>query len=61
MGGKYKEGKEGVASAYEGFLEWPPGVVLLVLWVAGVALLGSCALVLYMAGSVLVRSLAGSL
>ena len=61
MGGKYKEGKEGVASAYEGFLELPRVVVLLVLWVAGVALLGSCALVLYMAGSMLVRSLAGSL
>ena len=61
MGGKYKEGKEGVASAYEGFLELPPAVVLLVLWVAGAVLLGSCALVLYMAGSVVVRSLAGSL
>jgi hypothetical protein len=61
MGGKYKEGKEGVATAYEGFLELPPAVVLLVLWVAGVALIGSCALVLYMAGSVVVRSLAGSL
>jgi hypothetical protein len=61
MGGKYKEGKEGVESAYEGFLELPPAVVLLVLWVAGAVLLGSCALVLYMAGSVVVRSLAGSL
>ena len=61
MGGKYKEGKEGVESAYEGFLELPPAVVLLVLWVAGVALLGSCALVVYMAGSEMVRSLAGYL
>jgi hypothetical protein len=61
MGGKYKEGKEGVESAYEGFLELPPVVVVLVMWVAGVALLGSCALVLYMAGSVVVRSLAGSI
>jgi hypothetical protein len=61
MGGKYKEGKEGVESAYEGFLELPPAVVLLVLWVAGAVLLGSCALVLYMAGSVVLRSLAGSL
>ena len=61
MGGKYKEGKEGVASAYEGFLELPPVVVLMVMWVAGVALLSSCALALYMAGSVVVRSLAGYL
>ena len=53
VGGKYREGKEGVESAYEGFLELPPAVVLLVLWVAGAVLLGSCALVLYMAGSVL--------
>ena len=58
MGGKYKEGKEGVGTAYEWFLELPQAVVL---WVAGVALLGSCALVLYMAGSVVLRSLAGSL
>ena len=61
MGGKYKEGKEGVASAYEGFLELPPVVVVLVMWVAGAVLLGSCALVLYWVGSVVVRSLAGSL
>jgi hypothetical protein len=53
MGGKYKEGKEGVASAYEGFLELPPVVVVLVLWVGGVALLGSCALVVYWVGRVL--------
>ncbi len=61
MGGKYKEGKEGVASAYEGFVELPPVVVMLVLWVAGAVLIGSCALVLYWVGSVVVRSLAGSL
>ena len=64
VGGRYKQGKEGadgVASAYEGFLELPPGVVVLVLWVGGGALLGSCALVLYWVGSVVVRSLAGSL
>jgi hypothetical protein len=60
-GGKYKEGKEGVALAYEGFLELPPVVVVLVLWVAGVALLGSSALVVYWVGSVVVGSLAGSL
>ena len=61
MGGKYKEGKEGVASAYEGFLELPPVVVLLVMWVAGVALLGSGALVLYWIGRVLVGLMAGSI
>ena len=60
MGGKYKEGKEGVEGK-EGFLELPPAVVLLVLWVAGAVLLGSCALVLYWVGSAVVRSLAGSL
>ena len=65
VGGRYKQGKEGAATAYEWFLQLPRvvvvSVVVSVLWVAGVALLGSCALVLYMAGSVLVRSLAGSL
>ena len=39
-----------------------PGlVVLAVMWVAGTALLGSCALALYMVGSLLVRVLAGAL
>ena len=33
--GKYKQGQEGVSTAYEGFLELPPAVVLLVLWAAG--------------------------
>jgi hypothetical protein len=34
--GRYKQGQEGVATAYEGFLELlPQAVVLLVLWVAG--------------------------
>jgi hypothetical protein len=61
MGGKYKEGKEGVASAYEWFLELPPVVVLLEMWVTGVALLGSCALVLYWVGRVLVGLMVGSL
>ena len=61
MGSKYKEGKEGVASAYERFLELPPVVVLLVMWVAGVALLGSGALVLYWIGRVLVGLMAGSI
>ena len=51
----------GIGRAYEWFLELPVVIVLTVMWVAGVALLGSCALALYMAGSVVVRSLAGFL
>jgi hypothetical protein len=51
----------GIGRAYKWFLQLPVVIVLLVLWVAGAALLGSCALVLYMAGSELVRSLAASL
>jgi hypothetical protein len=61
MGGKYEQGKEGVARGYEGFLELPPAVVLLVMWVGGVALLGLCALVLYWVGRVLVGLMAGSI
>ena len=34
-----------IGRAYEGFLELPVLVVLGVLWVAGVAMLGSCVLV----------------
>ena len=60
VGGEYKQRKEEAANAYEGFLELPQAVVLLVLWVAGVALIGSCALVLYWVGRVLVGSIAGS-
>ncbi len=61
VGGEYKQRKEEAANAYEGFLELPQAVVLLVLWVAGAALLGSCALVLYWVGRVLVGSIAGSI
>jgi hypothetical protein len=65
VGGKYKEGKEGVASAYEWFLQMPRvvvvSVVVSVLWVAGVALLGSGALVLYWIVRVLVGLMAGSI
>jgi hypothetical protein len=61
MGGKYKEDKEGVGTAYERFLQLPPMVVGLVLWVAGVALLGLCALGLYSVGWVLVGLLAGAI
>ena len=38
---------EGIGLAYEWFLELPVPVVLLVLWVGGVALLGACALLAY--------------
>ena len=60
-GGQYNQGKEGVATAYEWFLNLPPVVLLLVLWVGGVALLGTCALVLYWVGRVLVGLMAGSI
>jgi hypothetical protein len=48
-----------VGQAYERFLELPVVVVLAVMWLAGAALLGSVALVLYSAGWVLVRSVVG--
>jgi hypothetical protein len=48
-----------IGRAYDWFLQLPPVVVLLVLWGAGVALLGSCALVLYWVGWVLVGLMAG--
>jgi hypothetical protein len=44
----------GIGLSYEWFLELPVAVVLLVLWVGGVALLGACALVAYVLISVLV-------
>jgi hypothetical protein len=61
MGGEYKQRKEEAAKAYEGFLEMPPAVVVLVLWGAGAALIGSCALVLYWIGRVLVGLIVGSI
>ena len=39
--------------AYGQFLEMPPAVVLSVLWLAGLALLGSCVLALYLYVSLL--------
>ena len=39
----------------------PVGVVLALMWVAGAALLGSCALVLYIVGTVLVPWMVGAL
>jgi hypothetical protein len=50
----------GALAAYERFLGWPVRVVLAVLWLGGLTLLGLCALVLYLAGSVLMRALAGA-
>jgi hypothetical protein len=47
-----------MARAYERFLEMPVGVVLALLWLAGAALPGSCALVLYAVVSVLLHSMA---
>src|SRR5215212_3290069 len=44
MGGKYKQGKAGVGTAYEEFLQLPPAVVLLVLWGGGGAPWGSAVL-----------------
>ena len=61
IGGQYNQGKEGVATTYEWFLNLPPVVLLLVLWVGGVALLGTCALVLYWVGRVLVGLMAGTI
>ena len=49
-----------LARAYDGFLGMPVLVVLAVMWVAGAALLGSCALALWVAGSLLVRAISGS-
>ena len=43
-----------IGRAYEGFLELPVAFVLLVLWVAGVAMLGSVVLLAYAVISTLV-------
>ena len=59
--GKYNQGKEGLATGYEWVLDLPPVVPLLVLWVSGVALIGTCALVLYWVGRLLVGLVAGSI
>ena len=61
IGGEYRQRKEEAATAYEGFLELPPSVVLLVMWVAVMALVGSCALGLYWVGRVLIGLIAGSI
>jgi hypothetical protein len=50
----------GIGLAYEWFLELPVPVVLLVLWVGGVALVGACALLAYATISTLVGIVAGA-
>ncbi len=52
----YHENQRGVdplGRAYERFLELPPAVVLSALWLAGLTLVGSCALVFYLYVSLL--------
>jgi hypothetical protein len=48
-----------IGVAYERFLEMPVSVVLAVLWVLGMALLGSCVLTLYVLGTSLVGVVVG--
>jgi hypothetical protein len=50
-----------IGRAYERFLGMPVLVVLAMMWLAGVTLLGSCALALYMVGSLLISVIAGAL
>ena len=52
--------KEEIGQIFERFLELPVAVVLAVLWVVGAVLEGACALALYLAGLVLVQTLAGT-
>jgi hypothetical protein len=51
---------EGMRLAYERFLEMPVPVVLVVMWVSGVALLGACTLLAYAVISALVGTVAGA-
>ncbi len=46
-----------VVRSYERFLELPVAIVLAMMWVAGAALMGSCALTLYLLGSSLLQIL----
>ena len=46
--------------AYEWFLELPVALVLMVMWLAGAALLGACALLMYASISALVGMVAGT-
>ena len=49
------------ARACEWLLGMPMGMAMALMWVTGAALLGSCALVVYAVGSVLLGLVAGSL
>jgi hypothetical protein len=49
-----------IDATYGRFLEMPAAVVLTVLWLAGVALFGSCVLMLYILGSLLVSAVGGA-
>ena len=57
LGGPAEQEERPVVSSYERFLELPVAGVLAVMWVAGAALLGSCALTLYLLGSSLLQIL----
>lgn len=59
IGKKRKAFGEGIVRTYERFLELPVVVVLIVMWLAGALLLGTCALLLYLYGLSLVRVLTG--
>ena len=50
----------GIGLAFEWFLELPVPVVLLVLWVAGVAFFGVCALITYVGISAVVQMVGGA-
>ncbi len=57
LSGHAEQAEGPVVSAYERFLELPVAGVLAVMWLAGAALLGSCALTLYLLGSSLLQTL----
>ncbi|CAA9428841.1 MAG: hypothetical protein AVDCRST_MAG01-01-2761 [uncultured Rubrobacteraceae bacterium] len=57
LGGHVEQAKGPLARSYEGCFELPVAMVLAVMWVAGAALVGSCALALYLLGSSLLQIL----
>ena len=57
LGGHVEQEEGPVVSSYERFLEMPVAGVLAVMWMAGAALLGSCAMTLYLLGSLLLQIL----
>jgi hypothetical protein len=48
---------DSIGGAYERFLRMPVVVVLATLWLTGIALLGACALMVYLLGTSLVPTL----